>query len=115
MESPLNKYVLAALLCPLVGASARAQMSQHPSHPITGAYEMTPLDTPVVQQAKGYIQNQMPNLVLGEVTEAYTQVVAGLNVKLVVEATGEDGPSTWQFVAFRSLDQRWHLTSAQRI
>ena len=115
LEFPVNKYVLAALLCPLVGASARAQVAQNPGHPITGAYETTPLDTPVVQQAKAFIQNQLPNLLLGEVSEAYSQVVAGLNLKLIIEATGEDGPSTWQFVAFRSLDQYWHLTSAHRI
>ena len=111
----MNKYVLAAMLCPLVGASARTQLPPTTGHPTVGAYAMTPLDNPVVQEAKGYLQNQLPNQVLGEITEAYTQVVAGLNVKLIVAATGEDGPSTWQFVAFRSLDQRWHLTSAQRI
>jgi hypothetical protein len=80
-----------------------------------GAYEPAPCDMPLVQDARAYIQKHLPSMNLEDVKEAYTQVVAGLNVKLICSVTADDGQSNWQFVAFRSLDGHWHLTSAKRI
>jgi len=70
---------------------------------------------PLVLDAKAYVQKHLAAMSLGEVTEAYTQVVAGVNIKLVVNVTADDGPSSWQFVAYQSLDGKWHLYSANRI
>jgi hypothetical protein len=113
----MNKFVLSALLCPILGSPLSAQAATDPGsreHRV-GAYQPAPSDTPLVREALAYVQRQLTTLSLGEVTEAYTQVVAGLNVKLIVKATGDDGPSEWQFVAYRSLDGKWHFWSASRI
>lgn len=110
----MNKYVLTALLCPLIGTGAGAQEPAGADlHPM-GAYEPCPTDTPLAMDARAFIQENLAALAIDEVCEAYTQVVAGLNVKLVCKVTGEDGPSRWQFVAYRSLDRRWHLYKADR-
>jgi hypothetical protein len=116
----MNKGVLAALLCLFTGMAAHAQANPQPgSTPANthrmGAYEPAPSDMPLVQDAKTYIQKHLASMSVNEIREAYTQVVAGLNVKLICAVTSDDGPSDWQFVAFRSLDGRWHLTSARRI
>lgn len=112
----MNRYVLTALLCPLLGTHATAQVlpSSRASHRV-GAYVLTATDTPEVQEAKAFIQGHLASINVDEITEAYTQVVAGLNVKLICKVSGEDGPSEWQFVAYRSLDGRWHLWAADRI
>jgi hypothetical protein len=107
------------LLCPFIGLSALALPPATPAprgktiH--VGGYSPAPTDTPLVTDAKAFLQASLPSWSFREVVEAYTQVVAGLNVKLVCDVTEADGPSQWQFVAFRSLDGRWHLTSAERL
>ena len=116
----MNKGALAALLCLFTGMAAHAQANPQPGsapskQPRVGAYEPTSSDTPLVLDAKNYIQKHLASMSVAEVREAYTQVVAGLNVKLICAVTSDDGPSDWQFVAFRSLDGCWHLTSAKRI
>lgn len=113
----MNKYVLTALLCPILGSPAAAQTAAaaSPSNHRMGAYEPAPTDTPLVQEARTFIQRHLASFNLDEVTEAYTQVVAGFNVKLVCKVTAEDGPSAWQFVAYRSLDGQWHFWSADRL
>ena len=116
----MNKLILAALLCPLFASGAVAQpvapdSSNATEGPIMGAYAPAATDNPLVQDARAFIQNHLASMSLNEVTEAYTQVVAGMNVKLVCEVAGEDGTATWQFVAYRSLDGRWHWHSATRV
>ena len=73
------------------------------------------LEAPLVQEARTFLQGRLFGMTLNQVREAYTQVVAGLNVKLVCEVQEEDGLATWQFVAFRSLDGHWHFHSALRL
>jgi hypothetical protein len=118
----MKQLLLFALLCPLLSAQPAplqavpaAPGEPIPRGPILGGYAPTNLDAPLVREAQSFIQSHLAVMVLGEVSEAYTQVVAGLNVKLVCSVTGDDGPSTWQFVAFRSLDGRWHFHSATRM
>ena len=115
----MKKFVFAAV-CTFLGATAQAQVPATSIDatvpgPMMGAYQPAPSDMPLVLDAKVFIQHHLPTLNVNEVTEAYTQVVAGLNVKLVCSVSGEDGPATWQFVAFRSLDGRWHFHSAKRL
>lgn len=117
----MNKYVLTAMLCPFMTATGQAQAPQDPSGPpnpsriIVGGYQPAQTDTPLVLDAKAFVQKHLASMNLNEVTEAYTQVVAGLNVKLVCEVMADDGPSFWEFVAYRSLDSKWHFYSANRI
>ena len=111
----MNKYVLAALLCPVLGTSFNAMAQDSPRDIMVGAYQAAPTDLDVVQQARRFVQSHMGAMGLGQVIEAYTQVVAGLNVKIVCPVTADEGSATFQFVAFRSLDGVWHFTSATKL
>lgn len=79
-----------------------------------GGYRPVPTDNPLVAEAKAYVQKHLVAMSLGEVAEAFTQVVAGVNVKFVCQVAADDGTSTWEFVAYQSLDGRWHFWSANR-
>ena len=84
-------------------------------HPMPGAPVASTTDTPVVREAKAFVQKHLAILRIKEVKEASTQVVAGLNVKLVCRVAEEEGSGTWEFHAYRKLDGHWRLQSAQRI
>ena len=118
----MRNFILTLMLLPALGVPALAQQhplpeeQDSPRHPGSmGAYAPASLEAPQVLEARTFLQGRLPNMTLNELREAYTQVVAGLNVKLVCEVLEEDGPATWQFVAFRSLDGRWHFHSALRL
>jgi len=38
-----------------------------------------------------------------------------MNVKLICSAQEEGREASWKFVAFRSLDEQWHLSLAERL
>lgn len=111
----MNKIVLAVLFCPLLSMSAQSPAVPEPGGIRVGDYRPTPVDQPQVQNAKAFVQEKLPTLTLLDVTKAYTQVVAGLNVKFVSRVSDEEGIMDWEFVAYQSLDGKWHLTSANRI
>jgi hypothetical protein len=118
-EFSMNKLVLVALLCPLFGTMCNAQIpvpnapTLHPGLP--GGYAAYPCDGSDVQDAKAYLQGLLPFMTLGEVTEAASQVVAGLNLVFTCAVVDAEGPAKWQFGAFRSLDGHWHFYSANRL
>ncbi|BDU74034.1 hypothetical protein [Mesoterricola silvestris] len=115
----MNRFVLAILLCPSLTLAAQSPARPAPqpgSDPIlVGDYRPTPVDQPQVREAKDFLQQKLPGMTLLDVTRAYTQVVAGLNVKLQAKVLDEEGTMDWEFVAFQGLDGTWHLTSANRI
>ena len=120
----MNKYVLAALLCSNFATTVQATPPSPSGTPakspdqgsiLVGAYSPAPLDAALVQEAKAYVQKHLAAMSLGEVTEAYTQVVAGVNIKVVCNVSADDGPSSWQFVVYQTLDGKYHLYSADRL
>jgi hypothetical protein len=100
-----------ALCVPVLAAGAAAQDAPR----LVGGYQAAALDAPLVLQARAFIQKHLALLRLEEVQEAYTQVVAGTNVKLVCQVTGEGDPARWEFVAWRKLDGTWLLQSARKL
>lgn len=115
----MNRIVLSALLCPLFGVMAYAQSPNEGALPaapaLLGAYAPAAADSPVVLEAKHFLQSRMVSVSLGEVCVAYTQVVDGLNVKLVCNAFEEGHQASWKFVACKSLDGIWHFGVAERL
>lgn len=115
----MNRAILAALLCPLLGLGAQAQTPDGgtppaPAH-LFGAFEPVPANSPVVQEARDFAQSRMLSMTFGEVSVAYVQVVAGLNVKIVCGVTEDGQQSSWKFVVFKSLDGKWHMGMAERL
>jgi hypothetical protein len=80
-----------------------------------GGYQPADVESAMVQEARAAAQKQLPNLRIETVLEAYVQVVAGANYRLVCRVSGEDGPSTWEFVVWSRLDGQWQLTDARRM
>lgn len=116
----MNRIVLSALLCPLLGLTAQAQAPGAGGPPsradiMMGAYEPIPTDNPLVQEARDYAQSRMVSMNFGEVSVAYIQVVAGLNIKMVCSVTEDGQPAIWKFVVYRSLDKQWHLGVAEKL
>jgi len=96
-----------ALALPL-GASPGAQ-------PRAGAYRQVDPASPEVQEARAEVQKNFTSLRIQAVSEAYAQVVAGMNYKLVCRVLEDGGSGTWEFVIWRKLDGTWKLTSARRL
>jgi hypothetical protein len=111
----MNRFALVALLCTQFSLTAPAQEPAVAQDWMPGAFSPAPLDSPLVLEAKKFIQNHLSSMNLTEMTEAYTQVVAGVNVRFVSTVLAEDGPSTWQFEAYQTLNGTWHFWSARRI
>jgi hypothetical protein len=80
-----------------------------------GGYQSADVESAEVQEARAAAQKQLPNLRIEAVLEAYVQVVAGENYKLVCRVSGEAGPATWAFVVWHRLDGQWQLTDARQM
>ena len=114
MSRPLPTVLLVPLLAGLLQAQV-APASAPTSQGVPGGYNAVPTDTPMVLEARQFIQACIPALTLEEVTQAYLKVVEGYDIKFVCRATLEDGPSLWEFVAYQSPDGNWRLLSALRL
>lgn len=90
-----------------------APAPRHHRHRV-GAYSPVPVDLDLVKEAHAYMQSHLAGFELLGVTEAYTQVVAGLNIRFTCPVVGEEGPFNCQFVVYRDLRGRLHFTSAKR-
>jgi hypothetical protein len=107
------------MVCPLV--TTLQPLSAEPSEParqgvpMPGSYQATDVESAMVQEARTAIQKNLSTLRIEEVQEAYVQVVAGMNFKLICQVSGEDGPATWEFVVWHRLDDRWQLTGARQM
>lgn len=100
---------LPPLAQPLTTAAAA------PEPPRMGSYRPVDPAAPEVQAAQAEIQKRFTNLRILSVSEAYAQVVAGMNYKLVCKVMEDDAESTWEFVVWRKLDNTWKLTSARQL
>jgi hypothetical protein len=117
----MNRILPAILLSPLLAAPGPALAAQDPPAgsqpaPMPGSYQPAAVDSPGVLAARDAIQKQFAVLQIQTVKEAYVQVVAGLNFKLVcLVAEDASDPSTWEFVIWQRLDGLWQLQTARRL
>ena len=80
-----------------------------------GGYQPTDVDSALVREAKAAVQKNLATLRIEAVQDAYVQVVAGLNFKLICEVKSADGPATWEFIIWHRLDDQWQLTGAKQL
>jgi hypothetical protein len=80
-----------------------------------GSYSSRSVESADVQDARAAVQKEFTNLRIETVQEAYVQVVAGVNYKLICRVSAAEGPATWEFVVWHRLDGHWQLTSANQI
>jgi hypothetical protein len=119
-ETFMHRIFATAALLALLAGTAPAQAADPDDATsqgtvILGAYAPSPVDTPDVQDARNAVQAHLPSLSQVQVLAAYTQVVSGLNVKLICTARQEGRPQSWKFVVYRHLDGRWELTQAEQL
>lgn len=123
----MNRTHLAVLIIPFLALSAQAPLEGAPAAQtgepgpgnaadiLFGAYRKVPIDTPVVQEARAFLQSRLVSLTLGETSVAYVQIVNGTNVKLVCDVLEDGRTASWKFVAYKSLDGHWHFWSAEHL
>lgn len=110
----MKRILWPLLACPLIAAPP----PRSPVPPVRaarglpGGYRAVDIGSADVQEAKAAIRRQLACLPIETVLEAYVQVVAGSNFKLVcqIEAGG-----VWEFVVWHRLNDLWELTSARRL
>jgi hypothetical protein len=107
--------LLFLALAPLAQAQEAVPVAvTRPQHRM-GAYQVAAKESPFVLEAIACVQRHMPLLRLDKILEAYTQVVAGINIKLLCNVTTDGELSQWEFVVFRNLDGQYHLSLAKRL
>jgi hypothetical protein len=116
----MNRIFRTATLVALVGFAAHAQAFIPGATPsqsgiILGAYASAPVDAPLVQDAKNFVQSHIPSLTLVAVNVAYTQIVDGTNIKLVTTGVEDGQQVTWKFVVYKTLDGQMSLSLAERL
>lgn len=113
----MTRIVRSAVLFAFLGVVAPAQTADGSAtpQPIVGAYSPANLNSPEVQQAKQFVQARMASLALTDVRIAYTQVVAGLNIKLITNALEDGRQVSWKFVVYRDLNNQYSLSVAERL
>ena len=116
MNRIFRSAVLLAALAFVVPAPAADSQEPSTQPPILlGAYTPVPVNAPDVLDAKAFVQDRLPSLALADVQVAYTQVVAGLNIKLISNAMDAGRQETWKFVVYRDLEGRMALALAERL
>jgi len=121
----MRPSALPVILCSLLALPAFAEEGDEgaacapaPTHQArrhrVGAYAPVSPDLDLVKEAHAYMQSHLAGFELLPPTEAYTQVVAGLNIRFTCPVAGEEGLFNCQFVVFRDLRGRLHFTSAHR-
>jgi hypothetical protein len=116
LEAIMKKWIFPMLAWPLMAVTPQhPQPSAPASQVMPGGYQLVESDAAEVQTAKATAQNAMSNLRIEAVLEAYKQVVAGMNYKLICQVSAPDGAATWEFVIWHQLDDSWKLTSARQL
>ena len=116
----MNRIFRTAALVSLVGFTTHAQAlipgeSMARTGLIAGAFAPTPVDAPLVQDARSFAQSRIPSLALLEVNVAYVQVVDGTNIKLVTTGLEDGRQVTWKIVVYRQLDGQMSLALAEKL
>ena len=115
MNRIFRSVVLVSILGFAVPAPAADTQGSSSVPPVLGAYSPVAVDAPEVKEARTFVQDRLPSLSLGEVKVAYTQVVAGLNIKFISDALDGGRQETWKFVVYRDLEGRMALAVAERL
>ena len=107
-------------LVSLVGFATHAQVVTPVGTPlqsdvILGAFVPCPVDAPLVQDAKNFAQSRISSLTLVDVNVAYTQIVAGTNIKLVTTGVEDGQQVTWMFIIYKKLDGQMSLSLAEKL
>ncbi len=71
-------------------------------------------DAPEIVSCLSFLKADFPAITVDKVREAYQQVVAGMNFKLVCDVSHLGHDEVWEMVIYRDLNGAFHLTHARR-
>lgn len=112
----MKSILFPLFVCPLMAAPpAHTRPTAPASQAMPGGYQSVDREAAPVQEAKATVQKELSALSIEAVLEAYQQVVAGMNYKLVCRVAEPGGADTWEFVVWHRLDGTWKLTSARQL
>ncbi|GEM_PF-2477837 len=83
--------------------------------PMVGGYAKVTVSEKVVTETLSFLKKSFPAFGIESVEEAYTQVVAGMNIKLVCKVSHPQCTETWELVVYRDLNGEYHLTGAKSV
>ena len=91
---------------------------------VAGGYEKIAIDDQAVKDCVKYLEQYLPtetqykNLKIKEVKEAYSQVVAGRNIKLMCtvenNVNNKIKEETWEFIVYINLNNEYKATSCKK-
>ena len=103
-------------VCSLMAVTPAPTHSTAPANAIMpGGYQSVDSEAATVQEVKATAQKALSGISIEAVLEAYQQVVAGMNYKLVCQVSEPNGTATWEFIVWHRLDDSWKLTSARQL
>ncbi len=110
------KRVLLVFLCvSLLTSVCLAQgMLVSDSTKMVGGYMKVAVSDKEVAAALSYLKKNFPALGIESVVEASTQVVAGMNIKMICKVTHAGTSETWEMVVYRDLKNEYHFTGAKK-
>jgi hypothetical protein len=82
---------------------------------VAGGYTKVPVNEKEVTGALSYLKKNFPAFGIDSVEEAYTQVVAGVNIKLICKVTHPGNRETWEIIVYRDLKNEYHFTGAKSV
>jgi len=100
--------VIAALALVLFLSTAAVSANSMP-----GGWNKIATNDKMVSDSVSYLQANFPVIVIDKVQEAYQQVVAGLNVKIICTVAHLKNKEKWEIVIYKDLKGTFHLTSAK--
>jgi len=112
----MKSVLISLFACPLMAVTpAQTRPAAPASQSVPGGYQSVDSEAATVQEAKAAAQKALAGLSIEAVLEAYQQVVAGMNYKLVCRVVETGAADTWEFVVWHRLDDTWKLTSARQL
>ena len=110
------KKLLVVLMCMCIITSVcLAQGGNKIKQPLAGGYTKVSVSDSEVTGALSYLKSNFPVIQIGTVTEAYKQVVSGLNIKMICKVTQVGKTETWEMVVYKDLNNHYYFTGAKYV
>ena len=117
MQRLLSPILTSLLLAVVTQAAVPTEPppADLPPESLPGGYREVDREAPDVLAARDEAQRANPSLTIEQVLQAYTQVVAGMNYKLVCQVLQEGQETQWRFIVWHKLDGTWEVTRSEKL
>lgn len=111
----MKRFFLVLMCLCILTSICLAQEVVSDNKQIVGGYTKVPVNGKDVTDALSYLKNNFPAIGINSVEQAYTQVVAGVNFKLICKVTQAESKEMWEMIVYRDLKNEYHFTGARRV